>query len=269
MNFISEYSGAHLPEPVHTGAHMFEQEWLDVSQAVVLCAEKGLVRTPKTLRKWAERSSGLHDGDVLSRKEDTPWGYRWLIEKASLERKVDEELNFLNANQPEPLQTRSPEFSPDEPEQIPEDTSELSANPSERVRAGAAASAPSDASISNVGQAEPGAHRSAPVQTRSEIELVLEEVRARMSDKESEISFLRDQLAEAQIEIGRRAASTDEALKTIDRVVRSFEMQAEANRALALGAGQNEPSYGEQPSATRFSPRAVDNGAGHQDIRRV
>ncbi len=52
--------------------------------------------------------------------------------------------------------------------------------------------------------------------------------------EDAEIAFLRDQLEKSQAEVGRRATSTDEALKTIDRVVHSFEMQAEANKALAL-----------------------------------
>ena len=66
--------GAHHSEPVPTGAHEFEQDWLSVEQAVIFCAELGLTRTPKTVRNWAKRSFGSADGDVVSRKEDTPWG---------------------------------------------------------------------------------------------------------------------------------------------------------------------------------------------------
>ncbi len=84
MNTLPDRTGSHSIEPAQSGAHPFEQEWLSVNQAVTYCAELGLVRTPKTVRKWAERSSGLPDGDVLSRKQDTMWGYRWQIEKASL-----------------------------------------------------------------------------------------------------------------------------------------------------------------------------------------
>ncbi|MEL6932565.1 MAG: hypothetical protein AAFO17_05660 [Pseudomonadota bacterium] len=68
--------------------------------------------------------------------------------------------------------------------------------------------------------------------------------------------------------VTRRAASTDEALKTIDRAVRSFEMQAEANKALAL-RGEVRREYQEQTQPIRFTPESVDNAERHQDIRRL
>ena len=98
-------TSANPSEPVHTPANGFEQEWLDVEQSVALALELGLSRTPKTIRKWAERSSGLPDGDVVARREDTQWNYRWLIEKASLIRKVEEELELSGANHPKPVRT--------------------------------------------------------------------------------------------------------------------------------------------------------------------
>lgn len=260
---------SHPFELVHTGAHGFEQEWLDVTQAVVMCAEMGLVRTPKTIRKWAERSSGLPDGDILSRKEDTRWGYRWMIEKASLARKVEEELEFKSANQPEPVRTSASTALQANTEKAPDNPGEPDAHMPKPVQSSSHPSEHPQDQNTPQNQRERSANRFAPVQSGSEIELVLEEVRARMSDKDREIAFLRDQLSEAQIEIGKRAASTDEALKTIDRVVRSFEMQAEANRALALGAGQPEQPFAEQTTPTKFTPKSVDNTAGHQDIRRV
>jgi len=69
-----EPSDTNTPEPVRTDPNVFEQVWLTVDQAVAYCDQRGLSRTPKTIRKWAERSSGLTDGDVVSRKEDTAWG---------------------------------------------------------------------------------------------------------------------------------------------------------------------------------------------------
>lgn len=151
---------------------------------------------------------------------------------------VNETLTEPGANTPEPVQTRAHEFEQTEPENT------LETLP------------------------EPTANRFEPVQPGSEMEFVLGEVRERLADKDREISFLRDQLADAQVEIGKRAASTDEALKTIDRVVRSFELQAEANRALALGSAPVEPTP-EQTEPIRFTAETVDNRAGHQDIRRV
>lgn len=260
--------GLHHPEPVRTGADLFEQEWLSVEQAVVHCAELGLTRTPKTIRKWAERSSGLPDGDVVARKEDTPWGYRWQIEKASLTRKVEEEIELRGANQSEPVHASSTTQTQPEPEKANVPNIEQQSNQVEPVRTSAEVFEPAAAQSTEEVLPEPGAHRFEQVQTRSEIETVLDEVRARMSDKDREITFLRDQLADAQAEIGRRAASTDEALKTIDRVVRSFEMQAEANKALALRGGERT-DYREATQPIRFTPDSVENQNRHQDIRRV
>lgn len=262
MNFPTR-TGAHPPAPHQTSANGFEQEWLSVEQAVVFCAELGLTRTPKTVRKWAERSSGLPDGDVVARKQDTPWGYRWQIEKAPLIRKVEEELELQAAQEPEPVRTGSPEAASQEPEK----TFEADPNYPEQVPTGAHEFEPSETETAIVAEREPSPHQSEPVQTRSEIELVLDEVRERMADKDREVEFLRQQLADAQTEIGRRARSTDEALKTIDRVVRSFELQAEANRAAVLGAGKVASEDDAQPAT--FRPSSVDNGNGHQDIRRV
>ena len=253
-------------EPVRTGSNPLSQEWLDVAQAVVRCAELGLIRTPKTVRKWAERSAGLADGDVISRKEDTPWGgYRWLIEKASLTRKVEEELELRGPNQDEPVRTAPNVF---EPSIVHKTLTEPGANTTDPVHTGVHEFDQVVLQNELESPPEPGANQFEPVQTSSEIELVLGEVRERLADKDREISFLRDQLADAQVEIGKRAASTDEALKTIDRVVRSFELQAEANRALALGSANPEPAT-EQTEQIRFTAETVDNTPGHQDIRRV
>ena len=80
--------------------------WLTVDEAVAYCDAQGLSRTPKTVRKWAERSFNLPDGDVVSDREDTLWGrYRWKIEAASLVRKVAEELSRERGSD-EPVQTR-------------------------------------------------------------------------------------------------------------------------------------------------------------------
>lgn len=260
--------GSHHPEPMRTGADPFEQKWLSVEQAVVYCAELGLTRTPKTIRKWAERSSGLPDGDILARKEDTPWGYRWQIERASLTRKVEEEIELRGANPSEPVRTSSTIQTQPEPEKTSAPNSEPHTHQAEPVRTSAEEFEPSTVQFSEENSPEPSAHQFGQVQTCSEIETVLDEVRARMSDKDREIAFLRDQLADAQAEIGKRAASIDEALKTIDRVVRSFEMQAEANKALAL-RGEEQTEYRDATQPIRFTPESVENQNRHQDIRRV
>ncbi|MEO0938559.1 MAG: hypothetical protein AAFY38_10440 [Pseudomonadota bacterium] len=231
MNTPTNHTGTHLSEPVRTPENPLEYEWLTVDEAVAFCADRGLSRTPKTLRKWAERSYNKEDADIIVRREDTMWSYRWKIEKASLARKVDQELSLSGANTSELVRTVS----------VQDDKQDL-ANTSEPVRTGATTSQATSVSETEEQQSEPSADMSEPVRTGAhearKLEVssnVLEEVRERLRDRDEEIAFLRDQLSKAQAEVERRATSTDEALKTIDRVVRSFELQAEANKALALG----------------------------------
>ena len=243
-----------------------EYEWLTVDEAVAFCADRGLSRTPKTLRKWAERSYNKENADIIVRREDTMWSYRWKIEKASLTRKVDQELSLSSANTSEPVRTGS--------ETDKEDYAVNHANSFEPVRTSSVASQPTD-HLENLSIHDaPGAEAFEPVRTGSvdtrKIEVssnVLEEVRERLRDREEEIVFLREQLSKAQAEVERRATSTDEALKTIDRVVRSFELQAEANKALALGGGAiREP----EPEPVRFaetesSPPTVEATSTQED----
>lgn len=266
-------------EPVRNSSNGFEHRWMTVEQAVVFCAERGLNRTPKTIRKWAERSSGLADGEVVARKEDTPYGnYRWQIDVTSLARKVEEELSVRNTNQPEPVRPGANAIQFGDVEKANKILIEPTPSFSEQVQTGGHRFEPTPDQRKQETQGEPGVNPTEPVRTGaersellqpSELELVLDEVRERMGDKDKEIAFLRDQLSEAQAEIGRRAASTDEALKTIDRVVRSFEMQAEANRALALGGAERPEPYPEATKPISFTPANVDNPTGHMDVRRV
>ena len=74
--------------------------WVTVSEAVTYCSMKGLNRTPKTIRKWALRSHQDSDNAELEvRREDIETGFRWSIERTSLERKIIQELEFENRNQ--------------------------------------------------------------------------------------------------------------------------------------------------------------------------
>ena len=80
---------------VSTGSHLFA-EWLTVQDAVAYCLTKGLSRTPKTVRKWALRSQSADSdsGEIVARTQDTENGFRWLIERASLDIKIAQELEF-------------------------------------------------------------------------------------------------------------------------------------------------------------------------------
>lgn len=89
-------------EPLPTGAHLW-RDWFTVQDAVTYCQAKGLGRTPKTIRKWAMRSQLLEPGagDVVSRSQDTENGFRWLIERNSLDVKIAQELEFDARKKPE------------------------------------------------------------------------------------------------------------------------------------------------------------------------
>lgn len=69
--------------------------WLSVADAVVICTERGLNRDIKTIRRWAQRSHARpENAEVLVREQDTPTGFRYVIEQESLERKIAQELAF-------------------------------------------------------------------------------------------------------------------------------------------------------------------------------
>ena len=257
MNSQTNQIGSHPSEPVRTPENPLEYEWLTVDQAVAFCAERGLSRTPKTLRKWAERSYNKEDADIIVRRADTMWGYRWKIEVTSLTRKVEEELSLASAHPSEPVRTgaNTPTAS------RAEYTGTVSQSSNEPVRTGADEFGPGQTDEKNISKGEPGSHPSEPVRTRLAVQSgsqVEQELRDRLKDKDDENAFLREQLKAAQAEVGKRANSTDEALKTIDRVVRSFEMQAEANKALALGAAASEEPSQEQTQPINFTPRVVE-----------
>lgn len=111
--------GANTSEPVGTGAHMFGP-WLTVQEAVAYCMSKGLPRTPKTVRKWAQRSieAAPGTGDVLVQRQDTENGFRWLIGRESLDVKIEQEKEFVErteeetegANTSEPVRTGAHPF---------------------------------------------------------------------------------------------------------------------------------------------------------------
>lgn len=89
-------------EPLAIGANPWA-DWLTVQDAVTYCQVKGLGRTPKTLRKWAMRSHLMEPGasDVVARSQDTENGFRWLIERNSLDVKIAQELEFDARKKPE------------------------------------------------------------------------------------------------------------------------------------------------------------------------
>jgi hypothetical protein len=70
-------------------------EWLSVADAVAYCADKGLSRNIKTVRRWAHRSFAHPEtAEVLAQKQDTETDFRYVIERHSLDVKIAQELGF-------------------------------------------------------------------------------------------------------------------------------------------------------------------------------
>jgi hypothetical protein len=82
-------------DEVRTGAHPFG-EWLSVVEAVAYCQSQGLSRTAKTVRKWAQQAHKVEDGagDIVVRSQDVGNGFRWQINRDSLDVKIQQELEF-------------------------------------------------------------------------------------------------------------------------------------------------------------------------------
>jgi hypothetical protein len=85
-------TSAHLSEQVGTGADVFG-DWLTVQDAVAYCLLKGLSRTSKTVRKWAQQARDPQSGtaEIVVKAQDTENGFHWLIERSSLDVKIEQE----------------------------------------------------------------------------------------------------------------------------------------------------------------------------------
>jgi hypothetical protein len=91
---VFDNSRPDMPGQLPTGPDMSGQ-WLSVPEAVAYCTEKGLNRNIKTVRRWAQRSHAHpENAEVLVRAQDTENGFRYVIERASLDRKIAQELDF-------------------------------------------------------------------------------------------------------------------------------------------------------------------------------
>ena len=132
----------HVSEPLTMALHQWG-DWLTVQDAVTYCQSKGLSRTPKTIRKWALRSQNLDagSGDVVSRSQDTENGFRWLIERNSLDVKIAQELEFDSRkksetfvpNLLEPVTTGVDGFEAVQPKEQATEQVETGSHPSEAV----------------------------------------------------------------------------------------------------------------------------------------
>lgn len=90
-------------------------QWLSVNEAVPYCAQHGLHRNIKTIRRWAERSLKRPDeAEVKVREQDTGFGFRYMIDRDSLDLKIRQELEF-EAKQKQPDTTGHDQPRPEMP----------------------------------------------------------------------------------------------------------------------------------------------------------
>jgi hypothetical protein len=191
--------GLHPSEPVRTGPDTFG-DWLTVAEAVAYCSLKELDRTPKTIRKWAHRSHlDPENAELTVRREDVDNGFRWTIERSSLDRKIAQELEFEARRVGELVDTR-PDVSGE-------------------VRTGAAAEINDPGNENPSEPVQTGPHASGPVRAP---DVLIDELRERIEDLKGEVDFYRDELRDRR---QTTAALTD--------VIEAFRLTARSNASRA------------------------------------
>ena len=101
-NELKVVGDGNTSELVSTGAHLIGP-WMTVQEAVSYCMSKGLPRTAKTVRKWAQRSIEAIEGsgEIAVQRQDTENGFRWLIGRESLDVKIEQEKELALRNEEE------------------------------------------------------------------------------------------------------------------------------------------------------------------------
>jgi len=202
--------GSHTSEPVRTGAERFG-DWLTVAEAVAYCSLNELDRTPKTIRKWAHRSHlDPDDADLTVRREDVDNGFRWAIERTSLDRKIAQELEFEARRVGEPVHTRP--------------------GTSGTVKTGAGAENKDDGLENSSETVHTSAH---PFGSVRDPDALIEGLRERIEDLKGEVEFYRDELRD------RRQTTT-----ALTDVIEAFRLTAQSNASKAERKGErnaNQP----------------------------
>ena len=166
--------------PVRTGADGFAS-WLTVKEAVAYCRELGLSRTQKTVRRWAQLARKADDqGEVKVRHQDTENGFRWLIERSSLDVKIAQEKE---------LEARKAEAPPEDQEVERVGTG---ADLSLHVRTGAEGELPDSSPPEHV---RTGAHPSLPVRTDESSNEMIGFLKNQIEEKDRQLRVKDDQIA--------------------------------------------------------------------------
>ncbi|MDH3740774.1 MAG: hypothetical protein OER56_04175, partial [Hyphomicrobiales bacterium] len=140
--------------------------------------------------------------DLVVRREDVDNGFRWSIERSSLERKIEQELEFEARrvkNDDEPLHTGADASQQVRTSAVMENGDVRNENPSEPVHT--------------------GSHPSEPVHSRLDI---VEQLESRVEDLKSEVEFYRDELRD------RRQTTT-----ALTDVIEAFRLSAASNASRA------------------------------------
>ena len=129
-------TGAHLPVPNLTGSEGFA-DWLSIAEAVIHCSNTGLPRTSKTIRKWAVRAhADADEAEMTARREDTENGFRWMVYRDWLDRRIAEELEFEARKRSERVATGNDLSEPVTSQKSPAVLSEPLSHSSELVGTG-------------------------------------------------------------------------------------------------------------------------------------
>jgi|GEM_PF-2109705 len=146
-------------------------QWLSVKEAVVYCADRGLSRNEKTIRRWAERSMRRPESpEVRVREQDTGFGFRYMIEKGSLDLKIKQELEFT-AERGDAVMAGHAPSDPDTPGAARHETEPQSGadtSPDMEGQADAGPGAPTPAHGETEPQVDDGARPDVPGQALSE-----------------------------------------------------------------------------------------------------
>jgi len=125
---------------------MTETKWLTVAEASLLCSQMGLDRTTKTIRSWARSNH------VTAQKKSTSTGEMWVLDRESLETKINTEIEYreqtakvqtrtnlselvqTHPDQSEQVRTRTDPFELKEGHKQSQSTTNGIPNPSEQAR---------------------------------------------------------------------------------------------------------------------------------------
>jgi len=202
--------GSQPSEPVRGGADTFG-DWLTVAEAVAYCSSHELQRTPKTIRKWAHLSHrNPENADLTVRREDVENGFRWSIERESLDRKIAQELEFEARRDGEPVHTTPEMTEPVHTGAVDENVEEQNTNLSEPVRT--------------------HPNPSEPVHTENG---VVQELRDRIDDLKGEVAFYQEEL--------RDRRQTTSALTD---VIEAFRLTAQSNSHQSRERREREENQG-------------------------